>query len=232
MKKLTKLLALILALLMAASFFVACDKDNDPDSALESDNEVTEEEEKEEKKKEKEEEEEKEAIEKVVENYYDVFLGKIKSSSDLEDALEYCIEDDDAYDNVLERIEVFEEMIKTDSESTGVDEDMLEEFYVEFFNQCVKSGEYEINDIEIDEDEASVKISTTSTDTVEATKALLTKANLCLQECEAEGKPYEEAVKYCTENMDEILEDVDTIEEDKTIILEKVDGKWLIEKIK
>ena len=200
MKKLTKLLAIVLSLLMVASVLAGCNKKNDSSAASDED-----------------------AVKKVVNDFADVRFGKFDSIDDMEDAMEYCTEDGKMYEELEDAMSEYESILK---DFPG-DKSVGEEFLLEYINKINDSTEIEIDTIEIEGDSATVETTRVTKDAEEVWQT----AFAVFDEYYETEDP-NDIFEYITENLEQYTEDAETLEEEETISLEKVDGQWLIVKIK
>jgi len=200
MKKITKLLAVVLSLLMVACVFAGCNKKDGSSAASDED-----------------------AVKKVVNDFADARFGKFDSIDDMEDALEYCTEDGKMYEKLEDAMSEYESMIK---DFPG-DKSVIEEFLLTFLNEINNSAEIEIDAIEIEGDSATVETTRVIKDAEEAWETALAVYNEYY-----ETEDTNDIFEYITENLEQYIEDAETLEEEQTVTLEKVDGQWLIVKIK
>ena len=138
MKKLSKILALLLAFLILTMSFTACkvsEKSSDEDSSQG--------EEKESKRNERDDEEE---IEEIADSFLNAYI-----SVDFDESLEYAISD--AEDKTKEREESLSQLYESYNSKYDLSNKQMEQI----INTALDSASYKIKDIEIDENTAEVK---------------------------------------------------------------------------
>lgn len=228
MKKLSKLLAVLLAMVMVVTCFAACTKEEsskDDEKETTASSSTTEESTEEEKPDEKDEEE---AVEKAVMDFADARFISVSSIDDLEDALDYCTEDGKMYEELEEIINEWDSQIESAAAEDGADVSVVEEFLLSFISIGNENVEIEIDSIEVDGDEAKVETTITEIDEEEFMDVLIEVLN----EYYSQTEDIDEAYELVIDSMGEIVEDINPVEQEETVTLEKVDDEWLIVKIK
>lgn len=233
MKKPTKILALLLALFMALTLFVACDKkdDEDKDSKSEKTEETAEPKETKEPEEPKEPEKtDEDEVEAVVEAFFNDFT---KGNIDKLDA--YFADGANVEDFLgeMDPSKVFE-----GAEEFGLTEEQLEGFVKDICGTI----SFEIDDIEVSDDEAKVDCTITAPDT----DSIDMDDEVFMQFMQDEGYTMEELSQMSEEEakevfgevipkmfkwmIDDVLPTADTTSESKTLELEKDGNDWLIVK--
>ena len=220
MKNFKKLLALLLAVLMTVSLLAACGVETS----------TTKDEEKKEKKLSPEEQ-----VEEVVTAYVEAIID-----FDGEEAAEYVSEDSDHYDEVLElsRDALIDSFVSGAGMSSAGD---AAEVFMEFIEDVLGSITYEIGDIDVDDDTATVEITLTTPDFDAVGERFSNPSELFTEdelsdlyaemiEMQTNGETEDAVLVKVVERMIEKvdIDDLDTTEEESVITLEK-DGKdWII----
>ncbi|MBE7049484.1 MAG: hypothetical protein E7394_01790 [Ruminococcaceae bacterium] len=228
MKKITKLLALLLALLMVATAFTACKEEETKDEPSKTGNSKVE---KPEKNNDGSE------VEEVVTAYLDAAV-----EFDFEEAAKYVSADSDSKE-ALENINIMEGF--EGAEEFGLTEKDLKKI----LDKLSEKMTYEILEVEVDGDEAEVTVEVPNademgdiTDYVDMDEEALTMKLIekmgysSMEEFElaaTNGEVTEQdMVSYVGEViMDVATEAIDNMElgtQEETITLEKIDGDWLI----
>ena len=223
--KIKKLLALLLAFMMTACVFTACEFNFETSSERSSDSEDTEKEE--------------EAVREVVEELIAVRTATIENADELLDGCKDIVEEGSA------AYEVLEEQA----------EDISDESSLELYNAAREKIEIEIKDIEIDDDEATVTVDATEIDPESVEEIFNEKKEevftayiednwtydgepltlyiytnvLTAAEREEVDADFEEYGEIDVDAlMLEAVEEAETKTEEQTITLEKVDDEWVI----
>lgn len=232
MKKPTKILALLLALFMALTLFVACDKKDAENKGEEPEKTEAPAEPKETKEPEKTPEpaSPEDEVEAVAEAFFnDITKGNI-------DKLDAYFADGADIDDILGELnpsELFE-----GAEEFGLSEEQLEGFVKDIFGTI----SFEIDDIEVSDDEAKVDFTMTAPDFDsidmgdEAIMQFMQDEGYSLEELsqmseeEAMGVLGEIMPKVFEWMIDDVLPAADTTSESDTLALEKDGSDWLIVK--
>ena len=242
MKKFAKILSLALSVIMVASCFIACSKEEPADkqntevkvkttkTADVENGEVKESTKKDDAKE----------VEKVAEDFFETF-----QKGDLEGIADFFEEDSDAYDKFFGAFEVADiESFFAGAEDIGLSESDVENILSSTFEKLFSEVDYDIKDIEIDGDEGEVEYEISLPDYSKVNikladmKSLIIKSlvELDLNQSEIAKMPKEELIEIimepAMENLFDTLideaKDADKLEESGTLVFEKIDDEWLI----
>ena len=221
MKKYGKLLALMLAFVMAASMFTACGEEQAQQQGQQHENDPTED------------------IKKVVEAYTDA--GR---SYDLEEAMKYVDEDSDLYED-LEKIndgDLYTETGEKIAKSFSIDESYAEKIgklYENFYKAVVKKQETKVDEVKVSDDKKTAEVicsgKTLDEDFINEAFSDATFVEIG-NEMYGDQKFSEDkldAVRFSVvEEMFARAEDDIKLEEvEKTVEMELIDGEWKITNI-
>lgn len=249
MKKLAKLLALVLSLVMVVSCFAACsgDKKEDKPSTEVKTSKTNADEPAEKPEKEPVKEEKGKSDEEEVEAFVDDFF-KTFQSGDLEALADYFKESSDAYDEIMSSFNMDDITEMTSGmEELGLSEDDTADIITNVFEALFGQLEYEIGDIEVDGDKATVEYTMSIPDYSKVDQNSIDMDSLLMEILEDSGYDMEKLSTMTEDDLKDIMpeimgtvmdsfvdamidaaKDLDPMEESGNFELEKVDGEWLI----
>ena len=198
-----KFLALSVSLLLVLSLFASCGKRENQDKVSD----------------------EKAEIEKVISDFQAAYYKELKSVDDLKEALPYCSEGGAIYTKILEAISSYESSVDGAVQSIGLSREVAEAFALAYQSSVRKSAKIEIKEVTFEEDGlATAKVTLTLPDERQTANLLMASINAFM----AEGSTPDEAYKKTLQNLDKLLENVDMLQAEKSLLLEKTSEKWFI----
>ena len=257
MKKFIKLLALVMALLMSLTCFIACSDETEVDDKEEKTENVGEKEKtaKKEKTKEEIEAEAKKTAEeestKVVKGYMDGLLKEISSLDEIEKNISgYVAKDSEAYEEMQEELEGLGSLSDLLGEVENTDSIM--ELLAEVYNMNSKNTTYEIKDTTIQgkNKKARIVVCIKSPDEESGKNVESERMSMFMQYLQDKGISITDimaddktkistVMEFLDENSEEltgmIFEGLESAKKKSTneiFIVEEIDGKWLITDIK
>jgi len=244
MKKTLRIAALIMVLVLTCVCFASCSKNESEEKNTKA--ETTE--------PAKTKSDETEEVKKVVEDYFDAKKKELDELDDIwKNIEEFVAKDSEAYEEHKDFSEEKEEMVDLYAEGFCCDDSQAEDILITMYNYFAKETKYEIDKVEVNDNKATVtyeiKMPDTSDDGQQFEDYLAEEYNKAIEnyifEDWEEGTwelfqtdtgvqeqvKSEFAIDYPDE-LNEILlnamKKLDTIKENNTFTLEKIDDKWLI----
>ena len=240
MKKFAKILSLVLSVIMVASCFIACSKEEPADKQntevkTSKTTDVANGEVKESTKKDDAKE-----VEKVAEDFFETF-----QKGDLEGIADFFEEDSDAYDEFFKAFEIADiESFFDGAEDIGLSESDIEDILSSAFEKLFGELDYDIKDIEVDGDEAEVEYEISLPDYSKVDIESVDMDSLMMEALEELDLSQTELAKMTEQELIEIImepameklfdtfideaKDADKLEESGTLVFEKIDDEWLI----
>jgi len=251
MKKYGKLLALMLAFVMAASMFTACGEEQAQQQGQQQQGQQQQGQQQQgqqqqgqqqgQQQQEEPENDPTEDIKTVAEAYMDAIR-----SSDYEEAMKYVDEDSDLYEN-LEKVgdgldDAFTEYGKAEAKKRSLDESYAEKIgklYESFVKAASKKQEMEIDEVKVSDDKKTAEVKCSGKDLpddfISESISEQKLKELAIEMYGEEGPPaemMEEAIYSVYETMFELAErNLELEEVEKTVEVELIDGEWKITNI-